>query len=89
MFLSHIPLLTTRKEEFPCKTPPLSMMMKEFPSANGPWDPKQADGNASAQLTQFPQVSTCPLPPGHRPMVTSLLDQSKVIIWKWKEDIQT
>ncbi|MBW0483015.1 hypothetical protein O181_022730 [Austropuccinia psidii MF-1] len=31
-----------------------SMMMKEFPSRNGRWDPKQADRNNSGQFAQSP-----------------------------------
>ncbi|MBW0475097.1 hypothetical protein O181_014812 [Austropuccinia psidii MF-1] len=47
------------------RTPLWLMMMKAFPSGNGRWDPKQADG--------------------HHPMVTSLLDRRKVIIWPMKD----
>ncbi|MBW0474167.1 hypothetical protein O181_013882 [Austropuccinia psidii MF-1] len=68
------------------RTPLWSTMMKEFPSGNGQWDPKQADGNNSRQLAPCPQVSVCPTPlQGHHPMVTYLLDQSKVIIWPMKD----
>ncbi|MBW0512593.1 hypothetical protein O181_052308 [Austropuccinia psidii MF-1] len=60
--------------------------MKAFPSGNGRWDPKQADGNDSRQLAQSPQVCICPPPLlGHQPMVTSLLYQSKVIIHRMKD----
>ncbi|MBW0593413.1 hypothetical protein O181_133128, partial [Austropuccinia psidii MF-1] len=63
-----------------------STMMKPFPSANGHRDPKQADGNDSGQLDLSPQVSICPPPLlGHHPMVTSLLDLSKVIIRLMKD----
>ncbi|MBW0554108.1 hypothetical protein O181_093823 [Austropuccinia psidii MF-1] len=57
------------------RTPLWLMMMKAFPSGNGRWDPKQADRNNSGQLA----LST------HHPMVTSLLDQSEVIIWPMKD----
>ncbi|MBW0549503.1 hypothetical protein O181_089218 [Austropuccinia psidii MF-1] len=63
------------------RTPLWSMMMKSYPSVNGHWDPKQADGNDSGRLALSPQVSICPPPLlGHHPMVTSLLDLSEVII---------
>ncbi|MBW0566072.1 hypothetical protein O181_105787 [Austropuccinia psidii MF-1] len=56
-------------------------MMKLYSSANGHWDPKQADGNDSGRSALSPQVSICPPPLlGHHPMVTSLLDWSEVII---------
>ncbi|MBW0492310.1 hypothetical protein O181_032025 [Austropuccinia psidii MF-1] len=61
-------------------------MMKPFPSRNGCPDPKQANGNDSGQLALSPQVLICPPPLlGHHPMVTSLLDQSKVIIRPMKD----
>ncbi|MBW0508542.1 hypothetical protein O181_048257 [Austropuccinia psidii MF-1] len=44
------------------RTPLWSTMMKEFPSGNRFWDPKQADGNASGQLALCPQVSIFPPP---------------------------
>ncbi|MBW0515712.1 hypothetical protein O181_055427 [Austropuccinia psidii MF-1] len=60
--------------------------MKAFPSGNGCRDPKQADRNNSGRLAQSPQVLICPPPLlGHHPMVTSLLDQSKVIIRPMKD----
>ncbi|MBW0574649.1 hypothetical protein O181_114364 [Austropuccinia psidii MF-1] len=68
------------------RTPLWLMMMKVFPSRNGPRDPKQADGNNSRRLALSLQASICP--PrllGHHPMVTSLLDQSEVIIWPMKD----
>ncbi|MBW0472695.1 hypothetical protein O181_012410 [Austropuccinia psidii MF-1] len=68
------------------RTPLWSMMIKAFPSGNGRRDPKQADRNNSGKLAQSPQVSI--FPPsllGHRPMVTALLDRSKVIIWPMKD----
>ncbi|MBW0492455.1 hypothetical protein O181_032170 [Austropuccinia psidii MF-1] len=44
------------------------------------------DTNTSGQLAWFHLVLICPpLPPGHRPMVTSLLDRSKVIIRPMKD----
>ncbi|MBW0537570.1 hypothetical protein O181_077285 [Austropuccinia psidii MF-1] len=68
------------------RTPLWSTMMKVFPSRNGPWEPKQANGNNSRQLALFPQALIC-LPPllGHHPMVTSLLDQREVIIQPMKD----
>ncbi|MBW0537899.1 hypothetical protein O181_077614 [Austropuccinia psidii MF-1] len=48
--------------------------------------PKQADGNNSRQLSLSPPVWICP--PhllGHHPMVTLLLDRSKVIVWLMKD----
>ncbi|MBW0484387.1 hypothetical protein O181_024102 [Austropuccinia psidii MF-1] len=45
------------------RTPLWLTMMKVFPSGNGPWDPKQANGNNSRQLALFPQASICPPPP--------------------------
>ncbi|MBW0506920.1 hypothetical protein O181_046635 [Austropuccinia psidii MF-1] len=61
-------------------------MMKVFPSRNGNWDPKQADGNNSRQLALSLPVSICPPPLlGHHPMVTSLLNWSEVIIWPMKD----
>ncbi|MBW0593091.1 hypothetical protein O181_132806, partial [Austropuccinia psidii MF-1] len=69
------------------RTPLWSTMMKPYLSANGHWDPKQANGNNSGRLALSPQVSICPPPLllGHHPMVTSLLDQSEVIIWLIKD----
>ncbi|MBW0567531.1 hypothetical protein O181_107246 [Austropuccinia psidii MF-1] len=69
------------------RTPLWSRMMKAFPSRNGHRDPKQAGGNNFGQLAQSPQVSIFPPPPllGHHPMVTSLLEQRKVIIWPMKD----
>ncbi|MBW0502466.1 hypothetical protein O181_042181, partial [Austropuccinia psidii MF-1] len=56
------------------------VMMKVFLSRNGHQDPKQADRNHSGQLAQSLPVSICPPSLlGHHPMVTSLLDRSKVI----------
>ncbi|MBW0512500.1 hypothetical protein O181_052215 [Austropuccinia psidii MF-1] len=53
---------------------------------NGPQDPKQANGNDSGQLVLSPQALICPPPLlGHHQMVTSLLDQSKVIIQPMKD----
>ncbi|MBW0490836.1 hypothetical protein O181_030551 [Austropuccinia psidii MF-1] len=61
-------------------------MMKAFPSGNGRQDPKQADGNNSGRLALSPQVLIFPPPLlGHHPMITSLLDRSKVIIWPMKD----
>ncbi|MBW0489701.1 hypothetical protein O181_029416 [Austropuccinia psidii MF-1] len=63
-----------------------STMMKLFPSGNGHWDPKQSDWNDSGQLALSLPVLICPPPLlGHHPMVTSLLEQSKVIIWPMKD----
>ncbi|MBW0500368.1 hypothetical protein O181_040083 [Austropuccinia psidii MF-1] len=68
------------------RTPLWLTMMKVFPSGDGQWDPKQANGNDSRQLTLSPQVLICPPPLlGHHPMVTSFLDQSKVIIRPLKD----
>ncbi|MBW0502310.1 hypothetical protein O181_042025 [Austropuccinia psidii MF-1] len=68
------------------RTPLWSAMMKELPSGNGLQDPKQAEGNDSGQLAQSPQVLICQPPLlGHHPMVTSLLDRSKVIIRPMKD----
>ncbi|MBW0534380.1 hypothetical protein O181_074095 [Austropuccinia psidii MF-1] len=68
------------------RTPLWSMMMKVFPSGNGPQDPKQANGNDSGQLSLSPQALLCPPPLlGHHLMVTSLLDRSEVIIWPMKD----
>ncbi|MBW0526116.1 hypothetical protein O181_065831 [Austropuccinia psidii MF-1] len=68
------------------RTPLLLSMMKPYPSVNGHWDPKQADRNNSGQLALSPQVLICPPPLlGHHPMVTSLLDRSKVIIQPMKD----
>ncbi|MBW0556718.1 hypothetical protein O181_096433 [Austropuccinia psidii MF-1] len=68
------------------RTPLWSTMMKPYPSANGYWDPKQADGNNSGRLALSPPVLICPLPLlGHHPMVTSLLDRSEVIIRPMKD----
>ncbi|MBW0515988.1 hypothetical protein O181_055703 [Austropuccinia psidii MF-1] len=68
------------------RTPLWSTMMKPYPSPNGHRDPKQANGNDSGQLALSPQVLICPPPLlGHHPMVTSLLDWSKVIIWPMKD----
>ncbi|MBW0583572.1 hypothetical protein O181_123287 [Austropuccinia psidii MF-1] len=63
------------------RTPLWSMMMKQYPSANGHRDLKQDDGNDSGRLALSPQALICPPPLlGHHPMVTSLLDLSEVII---------
>ncbi|MBW0569052.1 hypothetical protein O181_108767 [Austropuccinia psidii MF-1] len=61
-------------------------MMKQYPSANGHRDLKQAKGNDSRQLALCPQASICPPPLlGHHPMVTSLLDLTEVIIRPMKD----
>ncbi|MBW0519730.1 hypothetical protein O181_059445 [Austropuccinia psidii MF-1] len=63
-----------------------STMMKVFPSRNGQQNPKQANRNNSGRLALSPQVLICPPPLlGHHPMVTSLLDQRKVIIRPMKD----
>ncbi|MBW0552877.1 hypothetical protein O181_092592, partial [Austropuccinia psidii MF-1] len=68
------------------RTPLWSTMMRVFLSRNGPWDPKQADGNNSGQLALSSQTLICPPPLlGHHPMVTSLLDRSEVIIRPMKD----
>ncbi|MBW0462569.1 hypothetical protein O181_002284 [Austropuccinia psidii MF-1] len=60
--------------------------MKAFPSGNELRDPKQADGNNSGKLAQFHLVLIFPLPHlGHHLMITSLLDQSEVIIQPMKD----
>ncbi|MBW0568427.1 hypothetical protein O181_108142 [Austropuccinia psidii MF-1] len=64
------------------RTPLWLTMKKVFPSRNGHRDPKQADRNDSGQLALSLPVSICPPPLlGHHLMVTSLLDQTEVIIW--------
>ncbi|MBW0578188.1 hypothetical protein O181_117903 [Austropuccinia psidii MF-1] len=69
------------------RTPLWLTMMKQYPSANGHQDLKQADGNNSGRLALSPQALICPPPLlGHHPMVTSLLDLSELIIWPMKED---
>ncbi|MBW0521673.1 hypothetical protein O181_061388 [Austropuccinia psidii MF-1] len=61
-------------------------MMKVSPSVNGPQNPKQDNGNDSGQSALSPQALICPPPLlGHHPMVTSLLDQRKVIIQPKKD----
>ncbi|MBW0563184.1 hypothetical protein O181_102899, partial [Austropuccinia psidii MF-1] len=68
------------------RTPLWWTMMEPYPRENGRHDPKQDNGNDSRQLTLSPQVSICPPPLlGHHPMVTSLLDRSKVIIRPMKD----
>ncbi|MBW0549627.1 hypothetical protein O181_089342 [Austropuccinia psidii MF-1] len=68
------------------ETPLWLTMMKPYLSANGHWDRKQADRNDSGRLALSPQVLICPPPLlGQHPMVTSLLDLSKVIIRPMKE----
>ncbi|MBW0495827.1 hypothetical protein O181_035542 [Austropuccinia psidii MF-1] len=63
------------------RTPLWLTMIKVLPSGNGPQDPKQANRNDYGQLALSPQALICPPPLlGHHPMVTSLLDQRKVII---------
>ncbi|MBW0508468.1 hypothetical protein O181_048183 [Austropuccinia psidii MF-1] len=44
------------------RTPLWAMMMKVFPSGNGPRDPKQANGNNSRQLALSPQALLCQPP---------------------------
>ncbi|MBW0567146.1 hypothetical protein O181_106861, partial [Austropuccinia psidii MF-1] len=67
------------------RTPLWSTMMKAFRSGNGGRHPKQEDWNNSRLLAQSPQVLIHPLPLlSHHPMVTSLLNWSKVIIWMMK-----
>ncbi|MBW0557905.1 hypothetical protein O181_097620 [Austropuccinia psidii MF-1] len=68
------------------RTPLWSTMMKEYLSANGHRDLKQANRNNSGRLALSPQALICPPPLlGHHPMVTSLLDLSKVIIRPMKD----
>ncbi|MBW0558216.1 hypothetical protein O181_097931 [Austropuccinia psidii MF-1] len=67
------------------RTPLWLTMMKPYLSTNGHQDPKQANGNDSGQLALSPQVLICPPLLGHHPMVTSLLDRSKVIIRPMKD----
>ncbi|MBW0588051.1 hypothetical protein O181_127766 [Austropuccinia psidii MF-1] len=68
------------------RTPLWAMMTNQYPSANGHWDLKQANGNDSGQLALSPQASICPPPLlGHHPMVTSLLNLSKVVIRPMKD----
>ncbi|MBW0548298.1 hypothetical protein O181_088013 [Austropuccinia psidii MF-1] len=68
------------------RTPLWLTMMKPYPSVNGHWDPKQANGNNSARLALSPQVLIFPPPLlGHHLMVTSFLDLSKVIIQLMKD----
>ncbi|MBW0518169.1 hypothetical protein O181_057884 [Austropuccinia psidii MF-1] len=54
------------------RTPLWLAMMKAFLSENGRRDPKQADRNASGQLSLFPQQSDYPANEG----------------WRWQKDIQ-
>ncbi|MBW0577365.1 hypothetical protein O181_117080, partial [Austropuccinia psidii MF-1] len=73
-------------QEALARTPLWSTMMKPYLSANGHQDLEQADGNDSGRLALSPQASLCPPPLlGHHPMVTSLLDLSKVIIQPMKD----
>ncbi|MBW0486564.1 hypothetical protein O181_026279 [Austropuccinia psidii MF-1] len=68
------------------RTPLWLAVMKAYPGANGHQDPKQDDENDSGQLALSPQIEICPPPLlGHHPMVTSLLDKSKVIILPMKD----
>ncbi|MBW0517870.1 hypothetical protein O181_057585 [Austropuccinia psidii MF-1] len=68
------------------RTPLWPIMMKVFPSVNGPWYPKQADRNNSGQLALSLQASICPPPLlGYHLMVTSLLDRSEIIIRPMKD----
>ncbi|MBW0545759.1 hypothetical protein O181_085474 [Austropuccinia psidii MF-1] len=68
------------------RTPLWLTMMKPYPRANGHRDLKQADGNSSGRLALSPQALICPHPLlGHHPMITSLLDMSKVIIQPMKD----
>ncbi|MBW0515908.1 hypothetical protein O181_055623 [Austropuccinia psidii MF-1] len=77
-------LLTTQLEEFLPKTPLQGLLCG---CDDGDRDPKQANGNDSRQLSLFLPVSICPPPLlGHHPMVTSLLDRSKVIIRPMKDE---
>ncbi|MBW0525885.1 hypothetical protein O181_065600 [Austropuccinia psidii MF-1] len=86
MFVCCPPLPTTWPEEFSLRTRLWSTMMKPYPSTNGHRDPKQANGNDYGRLALSPQVLICPPPLlGHNPMVTSLLDLSKVIIRPMKD----
>ncbi|MBW0565666.1 hypothetical protein O181_105381 [Austropuccinia psidii MF-1] len=63
------------------RTPLWSTMMKAFLSGNGLRDPKPEESNTARQSALSPQVLIFPPPlQGNHPMVTSLLDQSKVII---------
>ncbi|MBW0584546.1 hypothetical protein O181_124261, partial [Austropuccinia psidii MF-1] len=73
-------------QEALARTPLWSTMMKQYPSANGHRDLKQADGNNSGQLALSAQASISPPPLlGHHLMVTSLLDLSEVIIRPMKD----
>ncbi|MBW0558573.1 hypothetical protein O181_098288 [Austropuccinia psidii MF-1] len=68
------------------RTPLWSTMMKPSPSANGHRDLNHGGRNDSGRLALSPQALICPPPLlGHRPMVTSLLDLSEVIIWPMKD----
>ncbi|MBW0489143.1 hypothetical protein O181_028858 [Austropuccinia psidii MF-1] len=68
------------------RTPLWLTMMKVFPSGNGHWDPKQADGNDSRRLALSLPVLIFPPPLlGHHLMVTSLLDWSEVIMRPMKD----
>ncbi|MBW0492493.1 hypothetical protein O181_032208 [Austropuccinia psidii MF-1] len=68
-------------------------MMKAFPSGNGPWDPKQEDGNNYGQLAKSPQVLICPPPPPRPPSNGHFTPQPERIDylanegWQWQEDI--
>ncbi|MBW0512078.1 hypothetical protein O181_051793 [Austropuccinia psidii MF-1] len=68
------------------RNPLWSTMMIAFPSGNGFQDPKQAGRNDSRKLAWFNLVLICPPPLlGHHLMVTSLLNQRRVIIWPIKD----
>ncbi|MBW0566174.1 hypothetical protein O181_105889 [Austropuccinia psidii MF-1] len=68
------------------RTPLWSTMMNQYPSASGHRDLKKANGNNSGRSALSPQALNCPPPLlGHNPMVTSLLDLSKVVIRPMKD----
>ncbi|MBW0481834.1 hypothetical protein O181_021549 [Austropuccinia psidii MF-1] len=68
------------------RTPLWSTMMKVFPSGNEHWDPKQHDVNDSGQIAlSLPVLISSPPLLGRHPMVTSLLDRSKVIMGPMKD----
>ncbi|MBW0590539.1 hypothetical protein O181_130254 [Austropuccinia psidii MF-1] len=67
------------------RTPLWLTMMKAFLSRNGLPNPKLADGKASGGLALCPHVSIFSTPlQGHHPVVNSLLDWRKLIIWLMK-----
>ncbi|MBW0584693.1 hypothetical protein O181_124408 [Austropuccinia psidii MF-1] len=69
------------------RTPLWSTMMKQYPSANGHRDLKQADRNSSRQLALSPQALLCPPSNGHFTPQPERSDYLADEGWQWKEDI--